>query len=184
MTSEKVELKTERLLLRPFRIGDVGDVFEYAKDPEWARYFINAVPQPYTMRDAEEFVARSLLTSWDTLPVFAIVYESAVVGGVHLDINQEDCVAALGYGLGRAYWGKGIVPEAVKAVIVWGFQKHDLAKIYATADPRNAQSLRVMEKVGLVREGFLRSHIKVRGERRDKVFYGILREEWEEQSRG
>ena len=64
-----VELRTERLLLRPFRLDDVDEVFEYAKDPEWAQYLGGHIPQPYTRRDAEHFVAHAVLASWDAHPV-------------------------------------------------------------------------------------------------------------------
>ena len=52
MSSERVELKTERLLLRPFRLEDVEDVRKYARDPDWARSLPSTVPQPYTRKDA------------------------------------------------------------------------------------------------------------------------------------
>ena len=88
MSADKVELKTERLVLRPFRLEDVDDVYVYAKDPEWDRYLLLPVPQPYTRRNAEEFIARQVLASWSTDPHFAIVLNSAVVGGVGLSINE------------------------------------------------------------------------------------------------
>ena len=176
-----MELKTERLLLRPFKLEDVDDVFEYASDPEWARYLLRRLPQLYTRRDAEEFVAGRFVSVWRVNPTFAIVLGSKVIGGLHLDIQENKEIAALGYGLSRTHWGKGIVPEAAKAVIDWAFEEYGLAKVYATADLRNTQSQRVMEKVGMTREGVLRSHRKGRGERVDEVYYGILRKEWEEE---
>ena len=54
-------LTTRRLVLRPFGPGDVDDVFEYARDPEWAQYLLDRVPQPYTRRSAEEFIASQLM---------------------------------------------------------------------------------------------------------------------------
>ena len=67
--------------------------------------------------------------------------------------------------------------EAARAVVDWGFRKRGLAKVYAYADERNAPSLRVMEKLGMTREGMLRSHRTFRDERIDDVYYGLLREE-------
>ena len=64
----------------------------------------------------------------------------------------------------------------------WGFTKCGLAKVYAWADARNKRSQRVMEKLGMTHEGILRSHRKGMDERIDEVYYGILREEWEEHS--
>ena len=177
--SDRPHLKTERLLLRPFRLDDVADVYAYAKDPEWGRYLAAALPQPYTRRDAEEFVARSVLTSWDTKPLFAIVIDGRGVGGIGLSISEQNATAGLHYSIGMEHWGRGLMPEAAKAVIDWGFRTFDLAKVSSFADLRNRRSWRVMEKVGMTREGVLRSHSKVRDERVDYVYYGILREEWD-----
>jgi RimJ/RimL family protein N-acetyltransferase len=178
--TEPVELRTERLLLRPFRLDDVDDVFEYASNRPWAR-FLPLMPQPYTRRDAEEFVARQVLRSWDTNPGWAIVTEGNVIGSIALRVDKSHEIGELAYTIGRDYWGKGLMPEAARAVMVWGFTERGLAKVYAWADARNKRSLRVMEKLGMTREGVLRSHRKARDERVDAAYYGILREEWEEQ---
>ena len=175
-----VELRTERLLLRPFRLDDVDDVFEYARDPEWARYLGGHIPQPYTRRDAEEFVARSVLASWDAKPIFAVELDGRVVGGVGFRVQQTDAIAELGYTLARPHWGKGLMPEAAGAVIDWGFESLGLAKVYALIDLRHTRSQRVMEKLGMTREGVLRSHASVRGNRIDVATYGLVREDWEQ----
>ena len=175
-----VELRTERLLLRPFRLDDVDDVFAYAKDLEWAQYLGGHIPQPYTRRDAEEFVAHSVLASWDTNPDFAVELDGRVGGGVGLDVKQTDAIAELGYAIARPLWGKGLMPEAARAAVDWGFEWLGLAKVYAMVDVRNARSLRVMEKLGMAREGVLRSHASVRGNRIDVAAYGLVREDWEQ----
>ena len=69
--------------------------------------------------------------------------------------------------------------EAGLAVVNWGFRKRGLAKVYASADARNPQSLRVMEKLGMTREGKLRSHRTFRDERVDDVYHGLLRDKWQ-----
>ena len=78
------------------------------------------------------------------------------------------------------HWRKGLMVEAGRAVVDWGFRERDLEKVFAQGDARNKRSLRVMEKLGMSREGILRSHGEGRGERIDDVYYGILREEWAE----
>ena len=172
-------IKTKRLILRPFKMSDAGDVFEYASDSEWGKYLVN-IPQPFTLQDAEEFVARfSDLASWDTFPMFATVLEDKVIGEVYLNgMDSEHERAELGYSLSSRHWGKGLILEAARAVIDWAFQKYNLNKIYSTCDPRNKRSLRVMEKLGMIREGLLRNHLKWHGEFRDVVYYGILYHEW------
>ena len=175
--TENLELKTERLLLRPFRSEDV---YAYARDPEWERYLGLPLPLPYARPDAEEYVARRLLADWTEDATFAIVLDSTVIGSIALSIVGAHQRAELGYALARAHWGRGLMTEAATAVIDYGFVRRNLAKIHASADVRNVGSYRVMEKVDMTREGVLRSHRRGRGERIDSVLYGILREEWEE----
>lgn len=172
------ELRTQRLLLRPFVLGDADDVLRYATSAEWAPYLGNATPQPYSARDAEEFVARSVLASWDTRPTFAIVLDGAAIGAIILAIEAEHNRAEIGYSISSEHWGKGLAPEAGLAVMGWAFQVYGLDKIYARCDARNERSWRVMEKLGMAREGQLRSHEEWRQERRDILCYGILRKEW------
>ena len=177
METREFEMKTERMLLRPHRFEDVDEVFEFASEPEVGRFL--PVPKPYFREHAVEFVARRVLASWDEYPLWAMVLEGKVVGGIGLRIDAEHAKGSLGYAIAKKYWGKGLTVEAGLAVVDWGFRKRGLAKVYASADARNAQSLRVMEKLGMTREGTLRSHRTFRDERIDDVYYGLLRKEWE-----
>ena len=169
------ELRTKRLLLHAYRGGDVDDVLAYATDPEWARYL--PVPDPYTHRDAEEFVASAILADPDTSPMWAIVYEGRVSGGIDLRVRSHG-VAEMGYSIARPLWGQGLTTEAATAVIAHGFEELGLARIQASADIRNTGSWRVMEKLGMQRTGVAHSERLVRGERVDSVFYEVLAEGW------
>ena len=175
--NERVELKTDRLLLRPFDFADVDDVLAYASEPEFARYL--PIPQPYTRKDAVEFLARQLLAEWSLRPAFAMVFEEHVVGGLGLRVDDRNQRAELGYALAMQQWGKGFTLEAARVVVDWGFERYGLHKVYARADLRNRQSWRVMEKLGMAREGVLRGHERPRDEYVDDVYYGVLRDEWE-----
>ena len=111
--------------------------------------------------------------------MFAIVLEGKVIGEIYL--NQPDLQnerAELGYSLSRQQWGKGLMTEAAQAVIDWAFQTYSFNRIFSTTDPRNVGSCRVLEKLGMKREGQLRSHLKWNGEFRDQLYYGLLRAEW------
>ena len=177
---QPVELKTERMTLRPFNLDDVDDTYAFASDPEWRRYLPGSNwPQSYSRRDAEQWVARQVLTPWETTPMFAIEYGKRVVGWIKLNVDHEREIASIAYALHKEHWGKGLVPEAATALMDWGFTKLGLAKIFAGAEAPNIQSQRVMEKVGMKREALLRSHNIGREGRVDNVLYGILREEWE-----
>ena len=177
---EKTELRTERLLIRPWQSADVADAFSYASDEEWARYLLN-VPQPYTYQDAESFITRVSGIDWAREADFAIELNGHAIGGIRLYlVTPANDVAGLGYNVGRAYWNKGYVTEAVRAILPYAFGTAGLHKVFATADARNLASIRVMQKVGMQQEALLREHRSYRGEHADEVHYGILRSEWQQ----
>ena len=169
------ELRTPRLLLRPFRSDDVDDVLGYAGDAEWGRYL--PLPEPYTRSSAERFVAGAILADPETRPTWAIVHEGRVSGGIHLTVRSPGR-AELGYSIARSLWGRGLTTEAAAAVTSHGFESLELVRIFAMADVRNTASWRVMEKLGMQREGVLRRHAVFRGEHVDHVLYAVLADEW------
>jgi [ribosomal protein S5]-alanine N-acetyltransferase len=181
-----LELRTPRLLLRQFTKGDVDDALAYMQDPEWGRYQVGIPPVPLSREAAEELVGMfSDTLKWEAtgiLRMFAIVYEGKVIGELCLNYHDEDRQNdrfELAYSLAREHWGKGLTTEAARAAMNWAFRTHDFQRMYAWSDPRNIGSWRVMEKLGMKREGVLRSHMKWDGTFRDRVYYGILRNEWE-----
>jgi ribosomal-protein-alanine N-acetyltransferase len=171
-------LRTERLLLRPFREDDVDAALAYRDDEEFAR-FLPHIPQPFTRADALRFVTANIDERWETSPTFAIELGGRLIGTVNLEVDSDNQIAMLGYAIGRDHWGKGVALEAARAVVSWGFHTLNLAKIWASTDARHQRSRRVMEKLGMKREGILRAHHPDRdGSRADQVMYGLLREEW------
>lgn len=180
MPEEQPILQTERLTLRRFRLTDAGDVHAYANDEEWQRYLL-PLPYPYEIVHAEQFVAESFLKDWKSKPTFAIVLDSTVIGAINLSIDTKRKTAEMGYAIGRNYWGNGYGSEAALAVVNWAFETFSLAKVYAFANIDNRRSWRVMERIGMSREGVLRGEAPSGGEtqaRKDVAYYGILREEW------
>ena len=174
------EIKTDRLLLRPYRQTDVDDVFAFAADPEWSRFL--PVPQPYLYQHAVEFVEMHLDTSnkWDLNPRWAIEQGGKCVGGINIRLHSHDQLAEMGYSLARTHWGQGYMTEAATAVTNSAFSHiPPLNRIRAMADKRNHGSLRIMHKLGMQQEGVLRQNRKTHGELIDEVWCGILRPEWE-----
>ena len=174
--SEPTELKTARLTLRRWSPADANDVFAYAGDSEFGRFI--PVPVPYTRAAAREYVNRQAQSDWSRAAAFAIVQNGHAVGGVDLIVSASDQNGKLGFAIAREHWGKGLVAEAAHAVIEFGFKHYRLHRVYAFADIRNRQSWRVLEKLGMEREGLLRGHLMVRGEPGNAYCYGILRTEW------
>lgn len=172
-------IETERLVLRPHQFGDVDQVLEYARDPEWSRY-LRVLPRPYEREHAEQFIARQILLDRVTQPSWAMTLRASVIGGLNLRFNFEHRSAEIGYSVARAHWGTGICTEAARAVIDAAFRTHsDLTRVHARADNANIGSQRVMEKIGMVKEGVLRLNRVERGEAFDEAWFSILRREWE-----
>ena len=109
--------------------------------------------------------------------MWAITHEGSVCGFTSLFLDGSGS-AEVGFGLARALWSRGLATEAATAVVAHGFSECALARIWAFADIRNEASWRVLEKIGMRREGVLRSRRVLHGERVDDVFYAVLREEW------
>lgn len=174
-------IQTPRLLVRRFRLTDAEDVYAYARDPEWRR-FLFTVPQPYERRHADEFVAANVLTDWRTKPQWAIEREGRAVGTVALWIDRRHGRAEFGYTLARWLWGRGLMTEVVSALIDEAFATLPLRKVNARALAPNIGSIRVMEKAGMQFEAVLRQHFSHRDEVFDLVHYGLLREEWEQET--
>ncbi|MFP5224869.1 MAG: GNAT family N-acetyltransferase [Actinomycetota bacterium] len=169
-------IETPRLRLRPYTPDDVDDVFSYAADEEWSRFL--PVPRPYRRGHAEEFVGRvhdpSEQVSW------GVEFHGVIVGGVDLRLLTKHHRAEMGWSIARRLWGQGLGSEAVAAIIEVAFRAlPDLNKIGASADARNARSIRLMEKMGMVQEARFRQQRRSRDGLTDEVWFAILRPEWE-----
>lgn len=168
-------LRTERLVLRPFRMEDAAAVQRLAGDPQVALTTQN-IPHPYEDGMAETWIAghegeweeRSFLT-------LAVTREDeGVVGAVGLHLDDTHRRGELGYWIGRPYWNRGYATEAAAALVAFGFRKLALNRIQARYLTRNPSSARVMEKLGMRLEGVHREHIRVRGRLEDVGVYAVL----------
>jgi [ribosomal protein S5]-alanine N-acetyltransferase len=173
---DPVILRTERLLLRPYRVEDLDDLLTYAQDERWSRFL--PVPQPYTRADGERWIALCISDDPEANLRWAIEHGGRMSGGIELHLDAGNQSSAVGYSIAPALWGRGLIVEAATAVLDHAFIDLGLERVFATADAENRQSWRVMEKLGMQREGYHRSERILRGERRDWVYYGILRGEW------
>ena len=145
-----VVLRTDRLTLRPWRESDLSDLYEYAR--------VDGVGQmagwnPH--RDMEE--SRAILHSFIRhRKTFALEYQGKVIGSLGVEEYSEENYPELddlrgreiGYVLSRDYWGLGLMPEAVKAVIAWLFSETGLDFLICGHFDHNARSRRVVEKCG------------------------------------
>ena len=177
------ELKTERLLLRPFKLEDASAVFSYATDPEWGQFL--PIPDPYLEDDAVEYVRKSSHTDWKKNAVWALVpdfggREGLVSGAIHLEIDDVKKTAELGYAIARSLWGYGLVPEGCKAVLRYAFKNCQLLKVDAFADVSNERSWHVMESLGMERVALRRRARPRESDYVLEVGYSITVDLWEE----
>ena len=150
------ELEFGSYKLRPFRRGDEPSLAENINDKKIERY-TSTIPYPYTLKAARGWVAynRKLDRSKKSAELnFAIDLDGRVIGGIGL-FSMNGHRAELGYWLGVNYWGRGIVPAAVKALTRYAFKELKLRRVYAKVFPANKASARVLEKAGYKYEGRL-----------------------------
>jgi len=167
--------------LRALETRDAPAVVQGAGDRRVARYLI-AVPSPYPIALARAWVSARAAWWHDGRGVtFAITRrdEDELLGSVSLRRYARDRRAELGYWLAAAAWNRGYASEATRAAVAFGFGELGLARIYAQVLAGNVASMRVLEKLGMIREGTKRQHVKKGNKLHDIVIYGLLREEWD-----
>ena len=170
---ESREIRTERLLLRPFRSRDATAIARYANDEEYRRYLSPTHP------GVEEFVAHNVGIDWSVERSWVITLEGEIVGSIFLGINADDNAAELACLVARDFWGMGIGIEASSAAAEHAFLELQLEKVVARADARHDASIKVMEKLGMRRDGLSHSHRAGREPRTtDEVIYEVRRAEW------
>lgn len=173
--SEIPELRTPRLLLRPFSLDDAPVVQRLAGVPEVALTTQN-IPYPYEDGVAEEWISTHA-PRWEAgrFLTLAITTEAeGLVGAVSLHFNHPNRRGELGYWVGLPFWNRGYATEASGALVQFGFEQMELNRIHARHMVRNPASGRVMEKLGMRLEGILREYLQSRGRFEDIAMYSIL----------
>ncbi|MEH6477568.1 MAG: GNAT family protein [Sneathiella sp.] len=174
-------LTTKNLLLRPFRHGDLAYMQRYATREDYYRFLpLDAL----TPASVEGFL-KYLMTENDDVDSlnchFAIepISVGHIIGTINLRITDAaNKTATLGYALDSDFRGNGYMSEAIEVVLDFGFNELSMHRIWASADTRNKESWRVMERAGLEREGLMRNDKLVRGEWVNSYLYAILRPIW------
>jgi ribosomal-protein-alanine N-acetyltransferase len=172
-------LTTERLVLRPFQLGDATAVQHLAGHALVAATTAT-IPHPYPDGTAEAWI--TMHRKWFQLgqvAPFAITLKAshALIGCIDLAITAAHARAELGYWIGVDYWNHGYCSEAAKSVVEYGFRELRLNKITSHHLSTNPASGQVMIKAGMMKEGLLRKHFIKNGVPQDLEVYGLLREE-------
>jgi RimJ/RimL family protein N-acetyltransferase len=173
-------LRTARLVLDAFEPDDAAELQRLAGDREIADTTL-AIPHPYELDHALAWIGNQRKeTARGRAANFAIRLSagSPIIGSVGLrDIDAEHLQAELGFWIGREWWGHGYAREAAAAVIRFGFETLGLNRICAHHMLRNPASGKVLQHVGMLREGVLRQRVRKWGIHEDVVLYAILRDD-------
>jgi RimJ/RimL family protein N-acetyltransferase len=163
--------------LRRWREGDQAQLVTQANNPKVAMNLRDLFPQPYTAKDADEWIARTSQQS--TVTNFAIDVEGQIAGGIGLaprrDVNRIS--AEIGYWLGEEWWGRGIATDAVRGLTRHAFATLKLNRLFATPFAPNIASCRVLEKAGYRCEARMIGCAIKNGLILDQFLYAITRGE-------
>ncbi|MHC1694648.1 MAG: GNAT family N-acetyltransferase [Eubacteriales bacterium] len=174
------QLETQRLRLRKIALSDSEDMFEYASDPELTRYltWTPHVSLAHTM-DYLKYVERQYelgkFYDWG----LELKEEGKFIGTCGFtSISLSENKGEIGYVLNKRYWGCGLVPEAVRKVLDFGFYRLKLEKIEARFMDGNTASCRVMQKCGMKYESTLHKSMYVKGEMKNIHVFSIDKNEF------
>lgn len=143
--------ETERLILRPWEDSDAESLYEYAKDPQVGPSAGWAV---HTDVENSREIIRSILSEPETYAV-CLKENNKAIGSIGLMFGQQsslkipDDEAEVGYWIGVPFWGQGLIPEAVRCLMAYGFERKGMKKLWGSYFDGNEKSKRVQEKCGL-----------------------------------
>jgi RimJ/RimL family protein N-acetyltransferase len=166
-----LEISGPRLALARFRESDFEAVHGFASDPVVCEF---TTWGPNTEEDSRAFIAEATAPTSDGYLLAAMLGEDLIGSAAVWITSRGDRTGEFGFTIRRDCWGRGFGTEVASLLLRLGFERLGLERVAATCAPDNARSVRVLEKVGLRREGRLRGHVLVRGERRDSLIFGRL----------
>jgi [ribosomal protein S5]-alanine N-acetyltransferase len=161
--------------LRPWKAEDKTALVSNANSRNVWRNLTEMFPHPYTEADAENWVATA--NQSEPSVHLAIALEGKAVGGIGVVAGEGVArhTAQFGYWLGESYWGRGIATAAARAMVAHVFSGSYFVRLEAAVFVWNPASMRILEKVGFVREGVLRKSVFKDGEFIDSVMYALVR---------
>ena len=178
--NELPTLHGQRVNLRWLTQDDAPEIFTVFGDPEVVRFwssppFPDVAAASALIDQIQELFKARRLYQWG----ICSPETGKVVGTCTLfNINAAHRRAEIGFAVAREHWGTGLGSEAVQLLIGFAFGTLDLHRLEADVDPQNARSLRLLERQGFQREGYLRERWHLPGKVYDAVFLGLLAHEW------
>lgn len=175
------QLETDRLILREMTLDDARFYFRHFNDEKVV--LGSGFPGPKDLEAAKQelelYCIRPFKESQGIR--WGIVQKGSgeLIGTCgYYQWNKTSRRVEMGYDLAPAHWGKGIMTEALRAALRYGFEEMRLNRIQAIIDCENVKSIRLVQRLGFQKEGVLRQNSIFRGDFRDEVCFSLLREEW------
>ena len=166
-----MQIACPNCLLRPLGASDAESLARHANDHGVWRNLRDRFPHPYTTADAEAYIAHVAARKVQTS--FGIVVEGEAIGSISLMLGEDIArqSAEVGYWIGRAFWGRGIMVQALRATTRYAFEQLELIRVFAVPFATTARSARVLEKAGYVQEGVMRKSAVKEGVILDQLLY-------------
>ncbi len=176
------DLMTPRLRLRKLTMRDAEDIYRYSRDTEVARHVLwEAHRSIGESRGYLRYMLRKYRAHEPASWGIEYTQTGAVIGTIgFMWIQQDNSAAEIGYSLSREYWNRGLMTEALRAVIEYGFGSLNLNRLEAQHETTNPASGAVMRKCGMQKEGTLRQRLYNKGRYVDVDLYAILRRDYRE----
>jgi len=162
--------------IRDWEDRDAPSLAKYANNRKIWLNLRDAFPHPYTLFDAQEFIAR--VKTQNPRTVFAIASQTEAIGSIGLGLGKDvhRFTAEMGYWLAEPFWNRGIISAAIKIFADFSLEKFNLNRIYAEPYASNPASARVLEKAGFIREGIMKAQAYKDGKILDMYLYAKIRE--------
>jgi RimJ/RimL family protein N-acetyltransferase len=173
-----ITLHGARSTLRKWRQDDEDAIVKHANNLNIAKHLRDRFPHPYTLADARGFL--EMASAEDPQTNFAIEIDGEAAGGLGYvpGSDVERYSVEVGYWLGEAHWGRGVVTEALTVFTDYAFSRLGLLRVFALPLADNPASIRVLEKAGYSAEGRLRSSCVKYGQVRDQLLYARVNPKW------
>jgi [ribosomal protein S5]-alanine N-acetyltransferase len=172
-----MEICFEGIVLRPWSIGDTGQLAVIANNKKLADNLRDGFPFPYSKLDAEKWLNMILPANFPPM-FFAITSDEQLVGSIGI-VSKTDIYRKnfeIGYFLDEKHWGKGLATKAIKAVSSYAFSNFDIVRIYAEPFSDNTASRKALEKAGFTLEATLKKYVIKNGIIKDSCIYSVLKE--------
>jgi len=167
-----MQIITPSANLRDWSASDVPFLVRFANNPRIAATLRDGFPSPYTPDDAMRFIAQATASGSRNL-VLAIEEDGQACGGIGIHPLEDvyHRTAEIGYWLAEPYWGRGIMTDAVQAIVPLAFDRYDLVRIQAGIFSNNLASMRVLDKCGFIREAVHKDAVTKNGVTIDEVLF-------------